>query len=282
MIDTHAHLHHAAFAEDRAGAAARAFEAGLAAMLEVNIDLAGWRGVRALAESDPRIFASVGIHPHDTGRATPRDLDLLAAELGHPQVKAVGETGLDYFRDYAPHDRQRDYFRRHVALARRHRLPLVVHARERSDGPSAHEDIFRILEEDGAGQVRGVLHCFSGGLPEARRAAALGFSLGIGGAITYAPRRSGPLLREIADTLGPGIFVLETDCPYLSPQPRRGSRNEPAHIPFILTALAGALGLAPEEVEQRTDAAARALFDLPSAAGGAGETRSAPGALPGT
>lgn len=275
MIDTHAHLHHAAFASDRAATLERAFAAGMSACLEVNIDAAGWPEVRALAESDPRIFATVGIHPHDTGRATEDDLDRLAMHLDHPKVRAVGETGLDYFRDYAPYEHQRAFFRRHVALARERRLPLVVHARERVDGPSAHDDIFRLLEEEGRGEVRGVLHCFSGGLEQARRAIAMGFLLGIGGAITYAPGRSRPLLRAIGEEKGPRVFLLETDCPYLSPQPKRGARNEPAFLPFVVEALASALGISAAEIERFTDAAARELFALPPAGPGT-ESRDSP------
>lgn len=266
MIDTHSHLHHGAFNDDREAARDRAFAAGLSWILEVNIDAPGWDRAARFAAGDPRIFLTAGIHPHDTGRAAPGDLDRLAAHLGDPKVRAVGETGLDYFRNYAPHDVQRASFRRHVALARESGLPLVVHARERAGGPSAHADIFQILEEEGRGRVRGVFHCFSGDLEIARRAAGLGFCLGIGGAITYAPHQSGPLLHSIAQAVGPEVFVLETDCPYLSPQPKRGERNEPANVPWIAAALSRAIGLPAEEVEVLTDRSASGLFGFPDRA----------------
>jgi TatD DNase family protein len=262
MIDTHAHVHARAFARDRAEVLSRAFASGVGKILEVNIDAAGFPEARALAESDPRIYLTCGIHPHDTVRSEIADLESLAGQLGHPRVRAVGETGLDYFRDYAPHDRQRDFFRRHVALARETGLPLVVHARERADGPSAHDDIVSILEEEGAGKVRGVFHCFSGDRGIARRVVGLGFVLGIGGAVTYSPRRSGPLLADIAAACGPEVFVLETDCPYLTPHPRRRERNEPANIPVIAAALAAYLGMNVDEVERLTDATAERLFGL--------------------
>ena len=220
-----------------------------------------------MAEGDARVWLTVGIHPHDTGRAAPEDLSRLAANLGHPRVCAVGETGLDYFRDYAPAEAQQGFLRRHVRLARETGLPLVVHARTGPDGPPVHGDIFRIVEEDGGGEVRGVLHCFSGGLEEAREAAALGFRLGIGGAITYHPRRSGPLLAAIAAELGPEVFVLETDCPWLPPLPHRGKRNEPSYVPLVAAALAGYLGITVAEVERVTDASARELFRLPGGGG---------------
>jgi TatD DNase family protein len=272
MIDTHCHLHHAQFEADRAAARDRAFAAGLSALLEVNIDAAGWARAAELAATDRRIFLTVGIHPHDTGRAGAGDLDRLADHLGHERVRAVGETGLDYFRDYAPHDVQRDFFRRHVSLARESGLPLVVHARERAGGPSAHADIFRILEEEGRGRVRGVLHCFSGDLEVARRAAAIGFRLGIGGAVTYSPERSGALLAAIAGAVGPEIFVLETDCPYLGPVPRRGRRNEPANLPLIAEALGRYLGASAEEIGRMTDASADDLFGLGIARDGGAPT----------
>lgn len=272
MIDTHAHIHTSAFDADRRQVLDRAYAAGLTAILEVNIDRSGWDRVREVVASEPRLFATVGIHPHDTGSAELADLEILLRDLGHPKVRAVGETGLDYYRDYAPHDRQRQFFRRHVAAARESGLPLVVHSRERRDGPSAHDDTLRIIEEEGRGEVRGVLHCYSGDLPMARRARSLGFKLGLGGAITYSPARSGPLLRSIADELGLGIFILETDCPFLAPHPRRNDRNEPGNVPRIAAVLADYLGRGIDEIEAATDHAARELFDLDSGGGGGGRS----------
>lgn len=265
MIDTHAHLQAVPFNADRDLALGRAFAAGLAAIIEVNIDAAGWPRALDVARRDPRVFLTVGIHPHDTGRAAPEDLDRLAQNLDHPRVCAVGETGLDYFRDYAPRELQRGFFRRHVVLARERGLPLVVHARTGPGGPPVHSDIFGILKEEGGAGLRGVLHCFSGGLDEAREAAALGFRLGLGGATTYHPRKSGPLLAAIAAELGPEAFVLETDCPWLPPQAHRGKRNEPSFLPLVAVALAEYLGLTVAEVERATDASARELFRLPGA-----------------
>jgi TatD DNase family protein len=267
MIDTHAHLQATPFDADREAVLARAFAAGLVGIIEVSIDAAGWPRALAVAERDPRVWLTVGIHPHDTGRAAPEDLDRLAENLNHPRVRAVGETGLDYFRDYAPSEAQQSFFRRQVRLARETGLPLVVHARTGPNGPPVHGDIFRIVEEGGGGLVRGVLHCFSGGLAEAREGAALGFCLGIGGAITYHPRQSGPLLAAIAAELGPEVFVLETDSPWLPPQPHRGKRNEPAFVSLVAAALAGYLGITMAEVERVTDASARKLFRLPGADG---------------
>jgi len=262
MIDTHAHVHDRAFASDRAEVLQRAFAAGVHTLLEVNIDARRWPATRELAHLDARIFTTVGIHPHDTGTATFDEFEALAAQAGDSRVRAVGETGLDYYRNYAPHDLQREFFTRHVALARETGLPLVVHARAAAGDPSAHEDVLRILAQEGRGAVRGVLHCFSGDLEIARRAADLGFRLGIGGAVTYNPKRSAPLLRSIREALSAEVFVLETDCPYLPPHPHRRARNEPANIPVIAAALAGYLEMPLAEVERITDESAQALFHL--------------------
>lgn len=252
MIDTHAHVHARAFDKDRAAVLERVWASGARYLVEVNITADAWPRVLEMAESDPRIFATVGIHPHDTEGASVADLDALLARVSHPKVCAIGETGLDYFRDYAPHEIQRDFFRRHVAAARETGLPLVVHSR------AAHDDVLRILEEEGRGTVRGVMHCFSGDEQIAARAGDLGFLLGFGGAVTYNPRKSAPLLRAI----GLERMVLETDCPYLTPHPRRNDRNEPANIPTIAAAVAEYLEVEVADVERVTDANAIRLFRL--------------------
>jgi TatD DNase family protein len=246
-------MHAKAFARDRETVLERVWESGVRFLVEVNITPNGWPLVSKMAAEDPRIFATVGIHPHDTGQAEFDELERLFEEIGAPKVVAIGETGLDYYRNYAPHEVQRQFFRRHVEVARLSGLPLVVHAR------AAHEDVLRILEEEGRGDVYGVLHCFSGDLAIARRAGELNFYLGFGGAITYNPRKSAPLLRAI----GLDRMVLETDCPYLTPHPHRKERNDPSYIPTIAEAMAGFLEIGVDEVEQVTDANAVRLFGLP-------------------
>lgn len=253
MIDTHAHVHSRAFDKDRADVVRRTWESGGRFLIEVNITATDWPRVRDLAESDSRIFATAGIHPHDTGEATLASLEELFRVIDHPKVRGIGETGLDYHRNYAPHDVQQAFFRRHVAFARETGLPLVVHSRE------AHADVLNIIEEEGRGTVRGVMHCFSGDLSVARRALEIGFLLGFGGATTYNPKRSAPLIRDV----GLDAIVLETDCPYLTPHPRRNDRNEPANIPVIASCIAGYLDLAVADIERVTDANAIRLFRLP-------------------
>ncbi len=253
MIDTHAHVHARAFDRDRDDVVRRVWESGGRFLIEVNISSHDWPRVRDLATRDPRIFSTIGVHPHDSGRATLQELENLFRDLDDPKIRAIGETGLDYFRDYAPRDVQQEFFRRHIAAARETGLPLVVHSR------AAHEDVLRIIEEEGRGEVRGVFHCFAGDGRIAARARALGFLLGFGGAATYNPKRSAPLLQGV----GLDGIVLETDCPYLTPHPRRNDRNEPANIPIIAAAIAGYLGVEVGEVDRATDANAIRLFNLP-------------------
>ncbi len=253
MIDTHAHLHSKAFAKDRDEVLQRVWKSGGRYLIEVNIGVTGWPLVQEMATLDPRIYITAGVHPHDTSRVSIEQLEDIFGSLDEPKVCAIGETGLDFFRDYAPRDLQVDFFRRHVAAARETGLPLVVHSR------AAHEETLSILKEEGRGSVRGVFHCFSGDKGIADRAHGLGFLLGLGGAVTYNPRRAGQLVRAI----GLDRIVLETDCPYLSPHPNRNDRNEPSKIPEIAAAIADYLETDVGEVERVTDANAIRLFGLP-------------------
>ena len=267
MIDTHAHLHSRAFDADRAGVLARSFDAGLRFVLEVNIDAKGWGGAQGVLALDERVFGTVGIHPHDTGNATIEELERLRAELSHPRILAVGECGLDYYRDYAPYDVQREFFRRQVRWAHEMKKPLVVHSRQKKDGASAHGDVLAILEQEGKGEVRGVIHCFSGDLDVARRAHGLGFKLGMGGSISYGRKKNQKWIAEIAEAVGPESFVLETDCPYLTPYPHQSERNDPSFIPQVAAYLAEYLTMPVAEIERITDASAIELFgfDRPAA-----------------
>jgi TatD DNase family protein len=260
MIDTHAHLHSRAFDADRAQVLARVFDAGVRFVLEVNIDQSGWSGTQGVLAMDPRVFGTVGIHPHDTGNASLEDLESMRTELGDPRIVAVGECGLDYYRDYAPYDVQREFFRRQVRWARETAKPLVVHSRQKKEGASSHEDVLAILEEEGRGEVRGVIHCFSGDLEVARRAHQLGFKLGMGGSISYGRKKNQKWVAEIAEAVGPESFVLETDCPYLTPYPHQSERNDPSFIPKIAEYLAEYLAMPVSEIERMTDASAIELF----------------------
>lgn len=252
MIDTHAHVHVDAFDSDRPRVLTRAFASGLRAVIEVNIHPKRWVAVERLAVSDPRIFATAGIHPNEVREGSADDIEQLVDVLDHERVRGIGETGLDYYRDRSTPELQQDLFRRHIALARERRLPLVVHCR------NAHEDVIDILRMEGKGEVRGVMHCFSGDLDNAKKSLDLGFLLGLGGSITYDEERWRPLVCEV----GLSGLVVETDCPFLTPVPHRGQRNEPAHVWHTAMALARYLGATIDEVESVTDGNAIELFGL--------------------
>lgn len=253
MIDTHCHLSHPDFETDREEVIARSWAEGVTAILEVGYSVATSRFAVALARRHPdRIRASVGIHPHEAGTATDEDFKAVASLLSEPEVIAIGETGLDFFRDWAPRDRQIALFRRTVNLARERQLPLVVHDRE------AHDEVLRIIEDEGQGDVRGIFHCFSGDEDVARRALDLGFYLGLGGSITYMnPRKKkGRMVGE----LPLDRIVLETDAPWLSPEPEKGARNEPSRMRHVVTRLALVQGQAEADIVRRTSENVARLF----------------------
>ena len=249
MIDAHAHLD---VFEDVGGVVERARAAGVTRVVAVGTGLGSCRATLALAERYDGLFAALGIHPHQAGEATAEDLDELRELLAHPKAVAVGETGLDYYRDRAPRDRQVDLFRAQIALAAETGMTLVVHTR------AADEDTVAALVSDAEG-LRVVLHCFSS-------AELLAPALERGWYVSYAGNVTYPKAPELrwAATRTPGELLLaETDSPYLAPQPVRGRRNEPAHVVHTLAALADARSEDPRELERAIDANASAAFGLP-------------------
>lgn len=264
-LDTHAHLSVREFAADRVEVLRRAAAAGVSTVLEVAVGPADWDAVletvasAAGMEEAPRTAAALGVHPHEAGGWGGAVLDSLAEKIGAAlaagvPVAAVGEIGLDYFRDYTPREAQRAAFRAQLRLADELNLPVVVHSR------AATEDVLAELEEERARRgraLRGVMHCFSDGPETARRATALGLHLGFGGVLTYPKADE---TRAAAASVPTERLLLETDCPYLPPQSRRGKRNEPAFLPESGRRLAEVLERSVEEVAALTTANARELF----------------------
>jgi TatD DNase family protein len=262
MIDTHAHLHLPHFDPDRERVLARDFAMGVTGIVEVCISRERWPLVQRLAQADPRVVATAGIHPHEAARTTPDDLAALESCCERPFVVAVGETGIDTYRDYAPLPDQQQLFATQVAVARATGLPLVIHCR------AAFPEVFAVLDREGRGEVHGVFHCFSGGPAEAREVLARGFRLGLAGTVTYDPARWGPLLRQVPVE----ALLLETDCPYLKPDPDRGGRNEPAWVLRTAEVVASLVGLETDELIRAADSNAQELFSVRfPAAPGAGE-----------
>jgi TatD DNase family protein len=247
VIDTHAHL---TSLEDADGAVERAAEAGVTGILTVGTSVDDARRALALAERHAGVFAILGIHPHEAATATEEDLASLRELLGHPKAVAVGETGLDWFRDYAPRDDQRRLFAAELELAAELGKPVVIHTR------AADEDTFAALR-DFAGTV--VLHCFSSPhlLPTALER---GWYVSFAGNATYPKAVD---LRLAATETPPNRILAETDAPYLAPQPVRGTPNEPANVVHTLAALARARGEEPAELEARIERNAAECFALP-------------------
>jgi TatD DNase family protein len=253
LFDTHAHLHDDAFAGDRAAVLARARVEGVGRFLTVGTDPAASTAAVALAAAESDVFAAVGIHPHDAASAGTPALERIAALARAPEVVAVGEIGLDYYRDLSPRPAQAHVLRTQLALAREVGKPVLLHCRE------AHADLLAALEAEGA--PGGIMHCFSGDLAVARRCLDLGLLISIAGPVTYPNARR---LAEVVRTLGLDRLVLETDCPYLPPQPWRGKRNEPAYLAVTAARVAELTGVAPAVVAARTTANACALLQIPA------------------
>jgi TatD DNase family protein len=254
MIDTHAHLGYPDFRKDRQEVIDRSFKEGLEAIVEVGWDAASSEAAAKLAAEDQRIYASVGIHPHEADKAAVDSFDTIAELLNKPRVVAIGETGLDFYRNYSSPARQREVFKWQIALARSHSRPLIIHDRD------AHADVLSTLRKEKAAEVGGVMHCFSGDAETARQAIDIGFHIGLGGSLTYG--RKEEVWKDILSVVPQERILLETDCPWLSPAPYRGKRNEPMRVRLVLEKLSHLLGVDERQLEQVTSENARRLFRL--------------------
>jgi TatD DNase family protein len=257
LVDTHAHLHDPAFDADRPAVLARARAAGVGRILTIGTDVATSEAALALARAEPDVHAAVGIHPHDAATADAAALARLAALARDARVVAIGEIGLDYYRDLAPRPVQRAALAAQLQLARAAGKPVLLHCRE------AHADLLELLAAAGPGAAGGILHCFSGDLAVARRGLDLGLLISIAGPVTYPNARR---LAEVVRAVPLERLVIETDCPYLPPQPWRGQRNEPAYLPVTAARVAELLGAPPAMVAAATTANAARLLGLPPAA----------------
>ncbi|KKM12878.1 hydrolase TatD [Clostridiales bacterium PH28_bin88] len=254
LIDTHAHLNDKEFTRDLAEVLSRAAENGIDYIINVGYDLPASRRSVTLAEEHTSIFAAVGIHPHDAKQATGRTYDTLRDLARHEKVVAVGEMGLDYYRDLSPRPKQQEVFRAQIALARELGLPIIVHDRD------AHGDTVAVLKEEKAGEVGGVLHCFSGSWEMARKCLDMGFYISLAGPVTY---KNANRPAEIARLAPLDHLLIETDAPYLSPEPNRGKRNEPAYVRHVAQKISEVRKIPLEELAAATSANARRLFRLP-------------------
>ncbi len=244
IVDSHCHLDFPDFAAEMDAVVERARAAGVGRMVTIGTRVRRSAQVRAIAERYDDVFCSVGTHPHNAGEEADVTLDELLAEADHPKVVAIGEAGLDYHYDTAPRDAQHAGFRLHITAARQTGLPLVIHARD------ADEDVAAILEDEYAkGAFSFVLHCFTAGPELAHRAVALGGYVSFSGILTF---KTGAPLRDIAAALPADRVLVETDAPYLAPNPWRGKRNEPSYVVETARILGEARGVSLDEIAALT------------------------------
>lgn len=244
LIDSHCHLDFKDFDADRDGIVERARAAGVDTMVSISTRVRRFEGLKAIAARYPRVFCSVGTHPHNAAEELDVTTDELVALAADPLVVAIGEAGLDYHYDYGPREAQHQGFRRHITAARITGLPLVIHARE------ADDDIAAVLtEEMGKGAFPAVLHCFSSGRGLAMRGLDLGLYVSFSGILTF--KRSDEL-KAIAADIPLDRLLVETDAPYLAPTPHRGQRNEPSYVVETARVLAEVKGVSFEAIAQAT------------------------------
>ncbi len=254
LVDTHAHVDARQFDADREAVIQAALAAGVGMLVDAGCDLPSSRKAVELAAAHPgQVFAAVGIHPHDASTCSGEALAELRHLAGQPGVVAIGETGLDYYRMLSPRTQQLHSLECQLHLARELNLPVILHSRE------SHDDLMAMLREYGRG-LRGVFHCFSGARKQAEECLAFaGFYLSFAGPLTY---RANTALADVATWAPLDRVLVETDCPYLTPHPFRGRRNEPKYVALTAAKLAELRGMSAGEIATMTTANARALFGL--------------------
>jgi len=244
LIDSHCHLNYPGLVEDQQGVLARAREAGVTGMLGISTKLHEWPDVIAIAEREPDVWASIGIHPHEADAHAEVDTEKLVEAAAHPRVVAIGETGLDYYYDHSDRAQQQRSFRSHIAASRTTGLPLIVHTRDAEADTAA---IMREEMEEGA--YRGVIHCFTASRDFAEAALALGFYISLSGIVTFKNARD---LQETAKLVPSDRLLIETDAPFLAPVPVRGRTCEPAFVSHTARFVAELRGTSVDEIMRTT------------------------------
>lgn len=260
FADTHCHLDFRAFESDRQAVIDDASVNGISKILNPGINVDSSRAAVEIADAYPAVYAAVGVHPNDAKSWSLSTLSSLKKFAQHPKVRAIGEIGLDYYRDYSPHELQKEIFRVQLDLAAQLALPIVIHNR------NADVDMFQMLSEWQSELVRtqnplaerpGVLHSFSSDLDKAKRAVSWNFYIGITGPVTF---KKAAALQDIVREIPIESLLIETDAPFLTPHPHRGKRNEPSHVRFIAGKIAEIKEISIEEVGQLTSENAERLF----------------------
>lgn len=252
IFESHAHYDSHQFNEDREELLNSMQENGVGNILNVCADWDSVTEVVDIAQNYPFMYAAVGLHPDEVGDLDDGRFERLRAQCQNEKVVAVGEIGLDYYWDNESHDVQKKWFVRQLDLARELDLPVIIHSRD------AAEDTLKIMKEHAQG-LRGVIHCFSYSKELAEEYVKMGFYIGIGGVVTF---KNGKKLKEVAEMVPLERILLETDCPYLAPEPYRGKRNSSLYIPYIAQAIADIKGITYEEVVAQTEKNAKELFGI--------------------
>jgi TatD DNase family protein len=253
LFDTHAHLNAVQYNEDLQEVIDRAISEDVSHIVVVGFDRPTIARAIELAEQYDFIYASVGWHPVDAVDMTDDDLHMLEKLAAHPKVVALGEMGLDYYWDKSPKEIQQDVFRRQISLAKKVKLPIIIHNRE------ATADILQILKEENASEVGGIMHCFSGSVEVAKQCIDMNFFISLGGPVTF---KNAKKPKEVAAQIPLEHLLIETDCPYLTPHPFRGKRNEPSYVKYVAEAIAEIKGISFEEVAKATTENAKKLFGI--------------------
>lgn len=257
IVDTHAHLDMSAFDKDRREVIARALDTGVGTIISVGTNLESSKKAIELAEKYPEILATVGFHPHDVATVDKANIASLGEIANHPRVIAIGEVGLDFYRNYSPREAQLQALKWQLDLAAKLELPVIIHCRQ------AEKDMLNLLcdwvSKDPHGQGRGVIHCFSGSNDTSGRYLDMGFYLSLGAYIGYPGSES---THDVIRDIPKDRLLIETDCPFLSPQSYRGKRNEPAYLPLTVEVLAKIRGESSEEIIRITTENAQRLFHL--------------------
>jgi len=253
FIDTHVHLNADQYDEDLQQVIERAIEAKVEKMVVVGFDRKTIERAMKLADEYEFIYAVIGWHPVDAIDCTPDDLEWVEQLAAHPKVVGIGETGLDYYWDKSPKEVQQALFRKQIHLAQKLKLPIIIHNRE------ATGDVVKILREENAASVGGVMHCFSGSVETARECIDLNFMISLGGPVTFKNAR---MPKEVAKEIPLEFLMIETDAPYLAPHPYRGKRNEPSFVPLVAEEIARQKELTIDEVALATTSNAIKFFNL--------------------
>jgi TatD DNase family protein len=253
MIDTHTHLYFDWYDSDREAVIAESFASGVKAVISIAINTETSALVYEQSQQYPQIYAAYGIHPNDAAPIADADIEVISDYIAKdPKAVAVGEVGLDYYRDYAPADKQKSIFRKMIALAKTTGKPLIIHNRD------ADADVLAILQEENAAECGGVFHCFSGDMALAKQLLDINFHISFTGNITYK-KFAHP---EVVKNFPLDRILLETDSPFLAPVPFRGKRNQPAYVKYVAEKMADLRGISVDEIITTTNANVKRLFGI--------------------